>query len=92
MQSAIQSIDHLSELINEINSSNNSFADLKRARHTETVAENRVTAAKEVCDVITTQLKDRFAVRDIKQIFMNTIFKLLHNVTLISMSANEEQN
>jgi hypothetical protein len=36
----------------------------KRARHTETVAENRVTAAKEVCDVITTQLKDRFAFRD----------------------------
>jgi hypothetical protein len=88
MHSAIRSIDHLSELINEINSSNNSFADLKRTGHTETVAENRVTAAKEICDVITTQLKDRFAVRDIKQIFLNTIFKLLHNVTLISMSAN----
>jgi hypothetical protein len=64
MQSAIRSIDHLSEVINEINSSNNSFADLKRTGHTETVAENRVTAAKEICDVITTQLKDRFAVRD----------------------------
>jgi hypothetical protein len=32
MHSAIRSIDHLSELINEINSSNNSFTDLKLHR------------------------------------------------------------